>query len=289
MLVDVDQNSMDLIFKMAQDVVLNGRKVLDPLAYIELAALKLQIQFGDYNESNQIQDYVVNNLAQFLPIKLNLQDSKQEQQDSIFRTYQQFRGKDTKQATLDFINAVFPIETAESSGTADESDVPEHESKEDSIPEDKPQAIQNEKEPISVSLSRARSFTLSNIQDIRLENLRAIVVKAVDEVVVSLKTAKGTIEKTEKKEDIIPHVLLVRNIEAELPKEGEEEIPSGTRSRRGTFSGLGVQELKEYVKKQIDIIVSSLNKVKEEAEDATTTEELIQPAQIIKKITKIKS
>jgi len=77
-----------------------------------LAAFKLQIQDGDYNENKHLNGYVLNNLAQYLPTKLILQDSLPEQEDSIFRTYKQLKGKDVKQATLDYINAAFPVEAA---------------------------------------------------------------------------------------------------------------------------------------------------------------------------------
>jgi len=293
-LLDADQNTLAFIFKMAQDIVLQSRRILNPfLIYIELAALKLQIQDGDYNENKHLNGYVLNNLAQYLPTKLILQDSLQEQEDSIFRTYKQLKGKDIKQATLDYINAAFPVEAAmDNTGSiVDDSDIPEQESKEDSIPENKPQEIHKEQESLSISMSRARSFTLSNAKDIRLESLRSLVVKAVEEIIVSLNKTKESVAKSEKKEDIIPHVLLLRSIEMELPVKEveEEEIQTGSRGRRGTVSGLGLRELHEYVIRKINAVITDIQTLKEQVEAATSTDELIQPAQIIKKITKIKS
>jgi len=140
-------------------------------------------------------------------------------------------------------------------------------------------------------MARARSFTLSNAKDIRLESLRSLVVKAVEEIIVSLNKAKQSVERSEKKEDIIPHVLLLRSIEMELPVKEveEEEFQPGSRGRRGTVSGLGLRELHAYVIRKINEVIKDIQTLKEQVEAATSTDELIQPAQIIKKITKIKS
>jgi len=163
--------------------------------------LNLQIRDGDYNENKHLHGYVLNNLAQYLPTKLILQDSLEEQEDSIFRTYKQLKGKNAKAATLDYINAAFPVEPAmDNTGSiVEESDMPEQESREDSVPEDRPQEIQKEQESLSVSMARARSFTLSNMNNIRLENLRSLVIKAVEEIIDSLNKTKESVGKSEKK------------------------------------------------------------------------------------------
>jgi len=82
---------------------------------------------------------------------------------------------------------------------------------------------------------------------------------------------------------------LLRSIEMELPVKEveEEEIPSG-RGRRGTVSGLSLRELREHVIRKINAVIKDIQTLKEQVEAATSTDELIQPAQIIKKITKIK-